>query len=130
MNETRGHEREERPEGAGPLAGSEPEIERPIEDPVLSDRANPRWDDEPADQSAEDRAEEPAAQSLRNPDGTPNVLPSSEPPAPLTEDELERGTPQDQAARAMEPEVGRDNIREGRGGGTPNPALAEGGDNG
>ncbi len=28
----------------------------------------------------------------------------------------------------MDPEVGRDNIREGRGGGAPNPALAEGGD--
>jgi hypothetical protein len=30
----------------------------------------------------------------------------------------------------MHPEVGPDNIREGRGGGAPNPALAEGGESG
>jgi hypothetical protein len=49
-----------------------------------------------------------------------------------TPDATERdlGTAQDQAARVSEPDVGRDNIREGRGGGAPNPALAEGGEAG
>jgi hypothetical protein len=107
---------------SGPLADAEPATERPLEDPTLADHANPRWGDEPLDHRR--------SQSLVNPDGTSNVLPSSEPPTPPTQDDLARGTPQDQAARAAEPDVGRDNIREGRGGGTTNPALAEGGDNG
>ena len=47
-----------------------------------------------------------------------------------TPEERAHGTAEDQAARPIDPDVGRENIREGRGGGTPNPALAEGGDSG
>lgn len=110
------------PTETGPLAGAEPASGLPLEDPPLADRSNPRWGD---------RRQVEGAQSLVNPDGTPNVMPPAEPRLPMpTAEEQRTGTPQDQAARTLEPEVGRDNIREGRGGGTPNPALAEGGDNG
>jgi hypothetical protein len=89
----------------------------------MADRANPRWDDATAPR--------PDAQSPTNPDGSPNVMPGEHvellmPDAP----ERKLGTTQDQAVRALEPVVGRDNIREGRGGGAPNPALAEGGEGG
>jgi hypothetical protein len=107
------------PTGVGPLAGAEPDTGRPIDDPTVSDRANPRW---------EGASPTLPAQPLANPDGTPNVLPSSEATGSAPQEALEQGTLQDQAARVMDPEVGRDNIREGRGGGTPNPAAAEGGD--
>ena len=119
MTESRTPSDPELPSGAEPLVDAEPVTGRPIDDPSLADRANPRWDD-PA-------SPRPDAQPLANPDGTPNVLPSSEPP-PVSD--LEQGTPQDQAARVMDPETGRDNIRRGRGGGAPNPALAEGGESG
>lgn len=89
----------------------------------MADRANPRWD--------EPTSPKPDAQSLANPDGTPNVMPPEAPEAPMPSLEEQRhGTPQDQAARILEPEPGRDTIREGRGGGAPNPEAAEGGDNG
>jgi len=109
--------------GSGPLAGDEPASGRPLEDPPLADRSNPRWGD--------DRRPRPGAQSLANPDGTPNVMPPDDPTPPMpTPAERASGTAQDQAAGTLEPEVGRDNIREGRGGGTPSPTLAEGGENG
>jgi hypothetical protein len=113
----------EPPTGAGPLAGSEPDTGRPIDDPALADRANPRWDDP--------TSPTPDAQPLANPDGTPNVMPAGhvEEPIPAPGD-LEKGTAQDQAARPIEGELGRDTIRQGLGGGTPNPALAEGGEAG
>jgi hypothetical protein len=111
----------EKPVGSGPLSDAEPETGRPIDDPTLADRANPRWED-PA-------SPRPDAQPLANPDGSPNVLPSSQPPRGADRG-LGQGTLQDQAARVMHPEVGPDNIREGRGGGAPNPALAEGGESG
>jgi hypothetical protein len=105
------------------LAGDGPATGKPIEDPAVADRANPRWD--------ETTAQRPGAQSLANPDGSSNVLPPKDPQVPMPPpEERSRGTAQDQAARPLDPEVGRDNIREGRGGGAPNPALAEGGDNG
>lgn len=111
------------PRGEGPLAGNEPATSKPVEDPVLADRANPRWDGS--------SARPPEAQSLANPDGTSNVLPPKHPQVPMPPpEERASGTPQDQAARPLDPEIGRDNIREGRGGGTPNPSLAEGGENG
>jgi len=113
----------DQPSGSGPLADTEPDTGRPLDDPTLGDHANPRWQD------TGDQAPAPA-QSLQNPDGTPNVLPSSLAPPPVPREELEQGTRQDPAARLMDPEVGRDNIREGRGGGTPNPAAAEGGPQG
>jgi hypothetical protein len=106
----------------------------PIDDPALADRANPRWDDPTAPQ--------PDAQPLTNEDGTPNVMPPETVPAPAQAlagsvaagmaSSEERIPPEDQAARMLEgrDEPGSDNIREGRGGGTPNPALAEGGDHG
>ena len=73
----------------------------------------------------------PDAQPLANPDGTPNVMPAEDVGVPVaTSAEREHGTEQDQAARPLDADVGSDNIREGRGGGAPNPALAEGGDNG
>lgn len=106
--------------GEGPLVGAEP-AHRSLEDPVLADRSNPRWDG----------GGPGPAQSLANPDGTPNVMPPRTVELPsLPADGLGRGTPQDQAARMAEPEVGRDNIRQGRGGGAANPTLAEGGDSG
>jgi len=115
-------ERARKPETRGPLAGREPAGRRPIEDPALADRANPRWTDDDLPRGA---------QSLSNPDGTPNVMPPRELEVPVaTPEEHEHGTAQDQAARTLDPDVGRDNIREGRGGGTPNPSLAEGGENG
>lgn len=111
------------PRGAGPLAADAPATSRPIEDPAVADKANPRWEDETSTR--------PGAQSLANPDGTSNVLPPKDPQVPMPPPEARSsGTPQDQAARSLDPEIGRDNIREGRGGGTPNPALAEGGDSG
>lgn len=109
-------------EASGPLAGQEPAGRRPIEDPALADRADPRWTDDRLPRGA---------QSLSNPDGTPNVMPPRELEVPVaTPEEHEHGTAQDQAARTLDPDVGRDNIREGRGGGAPNPSLAEGGENG
>ena len=122
----------EAPGGAGPLAGAEPDTGRPIDDPALADRANPRWDDpsEPRP-DAEPLGEAPGAQPLANPDGTPNVMPAGHVEMPIPEPgELEAGTPQDQAARPIESEIGRDTIRQGLGGGTANPALAEGGEAG
>lgn len=118
--------------GSGPLAGAEPEPGRPIEDPVLADRSNPRWRRPAAiDEPEEEGRPPPPVQSLANPDGTPNVMPPREVTVPtLQPDERRHGTPQDEAARPLDPEMGRDNLREGRGGGTPNPALAEGGDDG
>jgi len=118
----------ERPPGApttgrGPLADAEPNEARPLEDPVLADRSNPRW-------GGEGPGRRPV-QSLANPDGTPNVMPPAEPQVPMPPpEERAQGTAQDQGARTLDPEVGRDNIREGRGGGAANPALAEGGDSG
>jgi hypothetical protein len=127
------------PRGSGPLAGDV--TGGPIDDPALADRANPRWEDP--------TSPEPDAQPLTNPDGSPNVLP----PDPIPQqpgiqpdpqgdplggpdsvgDALDHeGTPQDQAAQVLEGEleVGKDNIRLGLGDTQPNPALAEGGDNG
>lgn len=113
----------DRTHGAGPLSDAEPVAGKPIEDPALADRANPRWDEREPSAAG--------AQPLANPDGSPNVMPPEEPHVPMPPpEERRRGTREDQAARPLEPEVGRDNIREGRGGGTPNPALAEGGENG
>jgi hypothetical protein len=114
----------DRAPGSGPLTGAEPATGRPIDDPSLADRANPRWEEQPS-------SRRPHAQPLANADGSPNVMPPKEPHVPMpSPEERRRGTREDQAARPLEPEVGRDNIREGRGGGTPNPALAEGGENG
>ncbi len=111
------------PGGSGPLAGSDRVSGGPIDDPAMADRANPRWDDATAPR--------PDAQSPTNPDGSPNVMPGEHVELPMPDaPERKLGTTQDQAARALEPEVGRDNIREGRGGGAPNPALAEGGEGG
>jgi hypothetical protein len=119
----RGTDRETAPIGHGPLAGAEPPAGEPLDDPVLADQANPRWSEGGADRAP--------AQSLANPDGTPNVMPPDDPHVPMPgPQERGVGTPQDQAARTLEPEVGRDNIREGRGGGAENPALAEGGESG
>lgn len=116
------HDREEvepTPEGDGPLAGSEP-TGRPIDDPALADRANPRWD--------EPTSPQPDAQPLGNPDGSPNVMPADDVHLPMPDaGERREGTLQDQAARSLDPDAGSDNIREGRGGGAANPALAEGG---
>ena len=112
------------PRGRGPLAGKEPAV-GPIDDPTLADRTNPRW--------ADPTAPEPHAQPMAHPDGTPNVLPPRSmegshvvPPMAGLDD------PEDQAAQWLEgrAEPGTDNIREGRGGGAPNPALAEGGEEG
>lgn len=109
--------------GDGPLADAEPDTGNPIDDPAMADRSNPRWDDP--------TSPKPDAQPLADPEGASNVLPRRHPTVPYpSPEERAHGTPQDQAARPLDPEVGRDNIREGRGGGTPNPALAEGGDNG
>jgi hypothetical protein len=107
------------PVGSGPLAGAEP-TGGPIDDPSMADRANPRWDDPTSPQ--------PDAQGLTNQDGTPDVMPpDSLAVGPAVEDD-----PADPAAWPLEgrDEPGSDNIREGRGSGTPNPALAEGGDHG
>ena len=119
MSDTRSHAGPEPPSGAGPLAGAEPDTGQPVDDPTLSDHANPRWEDR--------GGPGPVSQSLTNPDGTPNVLPSSVAPESVLPEALDHGTLQDQAALVMDPEVSGDNIREGRGGGTPNPAAAEGG---
>jgi hypothetical protein len=113
----------EPPRGQAPLTGSEPAGGRPIDDPTLTDRANPRWDDA--------TSPKPDAQPLANPDGTPNVMPADQVDVPVaTPEERERGTEQDQAARPLDADVGTDNIREGRGGGTANPSMAEGGESG
>jgi hypothetical protein len=108
------------PTGHGPMADDEP-VGRPIDDPALADRANPRWDDPTSPR--------PDAQPLAGPGGTPNVMPSDDVAMPH-QDPRAAGTPQDQAARPIEPDVGRDTIRAGLGGGAPNPALAEGGEGG
>lgn len=111
---------------SGPLAGQEPAGHRPLEDPALADRANPRWAEDMPPSDTPD-----GVQSMANADGTPNVMPPRQVEIPVaTPDERAHGTPQDQAARPLDPDVGRDNIRAGRGGGTPNPAMAEGGENG
>jgi hypothetical protein len=114
--------------GQGPLAGIADGIGRPIDDPALADKANPRWDDPATPQ--------PDAQPLGGPEGPSDVTPPDAFPqqpgdtlrGPVTLDD--HGTQEDQAAQLLEDDYGRDNIREGRGGGQPNPALAEGGDNG
>lgn len=112
------------PFGKGPLAGSLPDSERPIDDPALADRADPRWDDPTSPR--------PDAQPLVNPEGSPNVLPPREmDPAPMRlPGDPDLGTGEDQAARPLADDVGADNLRAGRGGGAANPALAEGGDSG
>jgi hypothetical protein len=110
------------PRGSGPLAGNEP-TGGPIDDPALADRANPRW--------ADPTSPRPDAQPLAEPGSTPNVLPQgpgeehAPTAAPGPGEKLE-----DQGARDLEDraEPGSDNIRMGRGGGTPNPSLAEGGE--
>jgi hypothetical protein len=113
------------PRGDGPLAGNEP-TGGPIDDPALADRANPRWSDP--------TAPEPDAQPMAHPDGTPNVLPprSLEEPGGIASTKSDEGDPEDQAARPLSgrAEPGSDNILAGRGGGTPNPSLAEGGEGG
>jgi hypothetical protein len=59
------------------------------------------------------------------------VMPAGQVDVPVaTPQERERGTEQDQAAQPLDADVGSDNIREGRGGGAANPAMAEGGDSG
>lgn len=111
------------PSGTGPLADALPDTGRPIDDPALADRANPRWDDPTSPQ--------PDAQPLANPDGTPNVMPAGQVQSPIPEPRaVDGGTAQDQAARTLESEIGGDNIRHGLGGGAANPALAEGGEAG
>jgi len=111
------------PSGEGPLAGDLPDTGRPIDDPTLADRANPRWDDPTSPQ--------PDAQPLANPDGSPNVMPAGHLESPIPSPHaIDGGTAQDQAARPLETEIGRDNIRQGLGGGAANPALAEGGEGG
>jgi hypothetical protein len=109
------------PRGSGPLAGSEP-TGGPIDDPALADRANPRWDDP--------TSPEPDAQPLAQPDGTPNVLPpaAAADHTPIAREDADDDLA-DQGARELEgrAEPGSDNILVGRGGGTPNPSLAEGG---
>ena len=116
------------PRGSGPLADNEPETGRPIDDPALADKANPRWQDPTSPR--------PDAQPLSNPDGSPNVMPPEEsmqaPGAgPGESMDLPRGTDEDPAARSLDPDGGgRDNLREGEGGGASNPALAEGGESG
>jgi hypothetical protein len=123
------------PLSSGPLAGSEPDTGRPIDDPSLADRATTRWQDAPGTEAGPASQQAPAAapdaQPLANPDGSPNVMPSASVETPMSDPEQRRhGTPQDQAARPIGSDVGRDNIKAGRGGGAQNPALAEGGDNG
>jgi hypothetical protein len=111
------------PPGSGPLVDAEPDTGRPIDDPALADRANPRWTDPSSPR--------PDAQPLANPDGTPNVMPAGHAEMPIPgPGELEGGTVQDQAARPIEGEIGRDTIRQGLGGGAANPSLAEGGEAG
>jgi hypothetical protein len=111
------------PPGSGPLVDAEPDTGRPIDDPALTDRANPRWTDPSSPR--------PDAQPLANPDGTPNVMPAGHAEMPIPgPGELEGGTVQDQAARPIEGEIGRDTIRQGLGGGAANPSLAEGGEAG
>lgn len=113
---------QEHPSGEGPLAGSEPATGRPIEDPAMADRANPRWDDPSSG--------EPDAFPGDEADGVARA-PGDPTSGPMTAaDDASAGTPEDQAARPIEPDVGRDNLREGKGGGTANPALAEGGEGG
>ena len=113
------------PRGEGPLAGNEP-AGGPIDDPALADRANPRWSDP--------TASEPDAQPMAHPDGTPNVLPprSLEEPGSVPSMASGEMEPEDQAAQPLSgrAEPGSDNILAGRGGGTPNPSLAEGGEGG
>jgi hypothetical protein len=109
--------------GRGPLADAEPDTGRPIDDPVLADRSNPRWDDPTAPQ--------PDAQPLAGPDGTPNVMPTGHVESLIPDPgDAVGGTAQDQAAQQLESEIGRDTNRQGLGGGAPNPALAEGGEAG
>jgi hypothetical protein len=74
----------------------------------------------------------PDAQPLTNPDGSPDVLPPERfVPGPGS-DPAGVGTRQDPNAQELPGDevAGPDNIREGRGGGQPNPSLAEGGDSG
>ena len=111
------------PRGSGPLADDEP-TGGPIDDPALADRANPRW--------ADPTSPEPDAQPLAQPDGTPNVLPqgSGADHAPTAAPGIPGGELEDQGARDLEDraEPGSDNILMGRGGGSPNPSLSEGGE--
>lgn len=123
MNKPARPPKDRRPRGRGPLAGAEPATGKPMDDPALADTANPRWQ--------EPGSPKPDAQSLANPDGSSNVLPPEEPWVPMpSPEEREHGTREDQAARPIDPEAGSDNVREGRNGGTSNPALSEGGDHG
>lgn len=105
--------------GHGPLADTP--VGGPIDDPALTDRANPRWDG---------TTPEPDAQPLRNADGSPDTMPPRSPQRPEDHPAHDRLT--DAAARPLsgDDEVGRDNIAEGKGGEVSNPALAEGGDSG
>ena len=140
------------PRGSGPLAG-DVVTGGPIDDPTTTDRANPRWED-PSSPAPDAQPlsnpdgstdvlppntfpqmpgdlPDPQGDPLSGPDTFAGTAPDRfSAPGTLTGDES--GTPQDQAAQPLEGqlEVGRDNIREGRGDTQSNPALAEGGDNG
>jgi len=104
-------------------AQQEPATPRPSEDPVRVERSQEATE---GGESGDRRG-----QSMENPDGTSNVLPPEDPEVPMPPpEERELGTAEDPAARPLEAEAGRDNIREGRGGGTANPSLAEGGEGG
>ena len=115
----------DRSPGSGPLADRDIVTGGPIDDPATTDRNNPAWAPDPT-------APAPDVQPLTNPDGSTDVLPPETSPEPRSEAPDAQGTPQDQAAQPLagQLDVGRDNIREGRGDTLANPALAEGGDNG
>jgi hypothetical protein len=114
------------PRGSGPLAG-DIVTGGPIDDPATADQANPRW--------ADPTSPSPDAEPLSAP-GDADIpqppLPDGPPGVGGAPGDAQGGTPQDQAAQPLlgQLEVGRDNIREGRGDTQSNPALAEGGDNG
>ena len=107
-----------RPVGTGPLADPGIITGGPIDDPSLADHANPRWNDP--------TSSAPDADPVGGAGAGGGASGGSLDPAPGGHD----GTPQDQAAQELEGQlqVGTDNIREGRGDGTSNPAMAEGGD--
>lgn len=102
-------------------AEQEPATSRPSEDPVRVERSEGSAADEGGRRG----------QPLANADGTPNVMPPDEIEVPVAPpEERDLGTDEDPAARPLDAEPGSDNLREGRGGGTANPALAEGGEGG
>jgi hypothetical protein len=94
----------------------------PIDDPATVARGGGVTGPDPTDPT-------PDAQPLTNPDGSPDVLPP-ERSLPLPDvDPRGIGTRQDPNAQELpgDEEAGANNILEGRGGGQPNPSLAEGG---